>query len=103
MVVVGSGNGDACATEPGSSHSGVPLWQLGHLAPDQPKPGRRALWHLHIMLCANADTRWPRLCRYSPNKLLALACIVFAAGNFIFATSNTLSIAYIGRMLAGVG
>jgi predicted MFS family arabinose efflux permease len=41
--------------------------------------------------------------RYSPTKLLTLACIVFAAGNFIFATSNTLSIAYIGRMLAGVG
>ena len=41
--------------------------------------------------------------RYSPTTLLALACIIFAFGNILFATSNTLSTAYIGRMLAGVG
>lgn len=41
--------------------------------------------------------------RYSPTKLLALACTIFALGNILFASSNTLLMAYTGRILAGVG
>ena len=41
--------------------------------------------------------------RLGARPLLAAACLVVAAGSYLFATSETISSAYLGRFLIGVG
>jgi MFS family permease len=55
---------------------------------------------------AYAATQIPQglaLDRFGPRKVLALSCAATAAGGVIFATADSIWIAILGRVVAGVG